>query len=658
MRKFTQKLCMFFLVCMGVSTIQAQDDVTATYLTNADFETDPVMATITSAEPANNTVHPVTGWITGPSSGYTKLFTLPYSTPLSAISNTLGVIAPDNGSSVTIDNNYLLAIKTHWNNEENYLEQTVTLPEGKYSLTWDSFVRQDLSSATSYCGYIIDETPTYNPLASALDTWTNNSLEFTLTTAKLVTIRFGYKKTGNTGGGASPVLFVDNVKLARYSADKSGLNSKIQEVQAIVVVDSPGEEAINNVITAALDVYDDASATVDQILQAIDNLDAAKAAYTSTALTDLQINGSTIANFIPTTLNYTYTVAPNLVPVVSASAAGVNYNATVNVDPSITVIPGVSTITVTAGNGEIQNYTITFSVNYIAGWDGSPDITTPDAAGWLSPNAITWSPLNTGGGRNCFRDGLASGGSVRALVGSPSNKYAYPLSNLTTGKIYTFTCAYKWISDGNGETRRWTFGANTAIDGAEETMLSKVTGTSGGVATATFSFVYSGGDCYLVWNGSSAAYAIDNLMIVEAGDAIRIEFESNGGSAVEKQYLMSGNKITEPAEPTNSEYPFVGWFTDEELTIEWDFNNTVSTDMILYAKWDMTTSIGTEEEDRDTNIVAVEGGIKVTVNQTTQVNVVTVIGQIVASLKASEGETFIQLPAGMYIVNGMKVLVK
>ncbi len=236
-KKFSKLIALSFFFTV---VINAQVDVTSDYLINADFETDPIMESVDSLEPANNKMHPITGWNVSPSMAFAKLFSLPYGVPSSAVSNTLSVDVPNNETSVQGDNNYLIAIKHHWG-DQGHMEQVITLPAGKYALSWDSFVRQDINSGGSLCGYIIDEVETYGPLASALNVWEVQNLEFTLEEEKSVTIRFGYKKVGNTGGGGSPVLFIDNIKLTNLSIiDKTELLTKIDEVKAIVVEDSPG----------------------------------------------------------------------------------------------------------------------------------------------------------------------------------------------------------------------------------------------------------------------------------------------------------------------------------------------------------------------------------------------------------------------------------
>ena len=67
-----------------------------------------------------------------------------------------------------------------------------------------------------------------------------------------------------------------------------------------------------------------------------------------------------------------------------------------------------------------------------------------------------------------------------------------------------------------------------------------------------------------------------------------VSFETNGGSAVEQQSVMTGKKVKEPV-TTQDGKVFKGWFSDEELTTAYNFDTAISitenSSMTLYAKW-------------------------------------------------------------------------
>lgn len=66
-----------------------------------------------------------------------------------------------------------------------------------------------------------------------------------------------------------------------------------------------------------------------------------------------------------------------------------------------------------------------------------------------------------------------------------------------------------------------------------------------------------------------------------------VSFDSNGGTEVETQSIISQGKVTEPTPPTKDGYTFGGWFTDDDtFQEEWTFaSDTVSEAFTLHAKW-------------------------------------------------------------------------
>lgn len=67
---------------------------------------------------------------------------------------------------------------------------------------------------------------------------------------------------------------------------------------------------------------------------------------------------------------------------------------------------------------------------------------------------------------------------------------------------------------------------------------------------------------------------------------ITITFNSNGGSTITSQSVPENEKITKPANPTKDGYTFAGWYSDSSLTTVWNFNDPVTKDVTLYAKWE------------------------------------------------------------------------
>jgi len=64
-----------------------------------------------------------------------------------------------------------------------------------------------------------------------------------------------------------------------------------------------------------------------------------------------------------------------------------------------------------------------------------------------------------------------------------------------------------------------------------------------------------------------------------------VNFETNGGSAVESVKVKDGDKLSAPTNPTKYAFEFGGWYCNPELTDPYDFNTPVPYDFTLYAKW-------------------------------------------------------------------------
>ena len=66
-----------------------------------------------------------------------------------------------------------------------------------------------------------------------------------------------------------------------------------------------------------------------------------------------------------------------------------------------------------------------------------------------------------------------------------------------------------------------------------------------------------------------------------------VTFDSNGGSKVESQNIMTGKTATMPENPTKIGYIFMGWYTSNNFESQYKFNFTsiIKDEITLYAKW-------------------------------------------------------------------------
>ena len=86
-----------------------------------------------------------------------------------------------------------------------------------------------------------------------------------------------------------------------------------------------------------------------------------------------------------------------------------------------------------------------------------------------------------------------------------------------------------------------------------------------------------------------------------------VDFVTNGGTKVQSLAVNENSKLEKPENPTQKGYTFAGWYTDESLTNEYDFDNAVTENMTLYAKW---TEVTAEESTTEENISTVTNANK------------------------------------------------
>ena len=88
-------------------------------------------------------------------------------------------------------------------------------------------------------------------------------------------------------------------------------------------------------------------------------------------------------------------------------------------------------------------------------------------------------------------------------------------------------------------------------------------------------------DLYAKWNSSIVGPG-------GGGTTYIITFNSNGGSDVGSKTVLSGNKVSKPADPTKEGYSFAAWYTNVDLTAEYNFDSPVFNNFTLYAKWEVS----------------------------------------------------------------------
>ena len=90
----------------------------------------------------------------------------------------------------------------------------------------------------------------------------------------------------------------------------------------------------------------------------------------------------------------------------------------------------------------------------------------------------------------------------------------------------------------------------------------------------------------LAITGLLALAGCKNDTVPEPTPKYTVSFNTNGGSTVASQTVESGQKATRPAtDPTLEGSWFLGWYSDEGLANEFDFNTPITDATTVYAKW-------------------------------------------------------------------------
>jgi uncharacterized repeat protein (TIGR02543 family) len=201
------------------------------------------------------------------------------------------------------------------------------------------------------------------------------------------------------------------------------------------------------------------------------------------------------------------------------------------------------------------------------------------------------------------------GSAVDSILVNYGDKITSPASPSRTG--YTFggwyketACTNAWdfgtapVTGDMTLFAKWTAGSFTikfnskggsAVDSIKANFGDKISAPSAPTrAGFTFGGWYKEDACTNVWDFSTATVAGDMTLFAKwtARPEFTVTFNSLSGSSVASAKVFSGDKITQPTNPTRGGYDFGGWCKESACVTAWDFTNgTVVWDTTLYAKW-------------------------------------------------------------------------
>lgn len=183
--------------------------------------------------------------------------------------------------------------------------------------------------------------------------------------------------------------------------------------------------------------------------------------------------------------------------------------------------------------------------------------------------------------------------STNPTAGSASLNGSISLSSFpvqTTGWTVGSNCA--WTDFGFV----WSSSVSTPTlesNGTASSGCTKIQKATSGTSTSTTHSItgsFSAGTTYYVRgygkNGyASGTYQYTDVLTITPRS---VEFNSNGGSAVDTKYVNSGTKVTAPSDPTKTGYNFGEWQLNSS---EFDFANTnVTSNITLVATWTAKTT--------------------------------------------------------------------
>lgn len=342
-------------------------------------------------------------------------------------------------------------------------------------------------------------------------------------------------------------------------------------------------------------------------------------ATSSLVLTDLSVNGKTLPGFSSDRTEYTYSVNPEGKPedyVVEAVKYSM-YDGNINIS-QVSVLPGTATVTAVGDDGETDKvYTISFVKNYAYGWDGNGATgagSEPNKFGWSSTPSVTWNTAN-----------------------SSSNRYMDPGNGEYTG--YTFDgSAYDqnrilWIRFNNNEEFKYSFDGLKAGNSYELTMK------------------YG-------WHNNGAAPNL-TVGVYEKSTGTKLGEDVFKSSTTKRTLKESGYEFTVPQELDGcSEY---------YISIKNDANSdamAIIADLTVTDAGGADTSIDGIDDGNAGDCIRIipgDGGITIVAGNAPTgkvVNIYSVTGIMVRSVKLDNGSAFIVLEPGLYIVEGKTVAVK
>ena len=171
----------------------------------------------------------------------------------------------------------------------------------------------------------------------------------------------------------------------------------------------------------------------------------------------------------------------------------------------------------------------------------------------------------------------------------------------TDGSSYTTISSGNWPAtitikgtylSGDGKTARSDVATSKGASGSYDAVATGLITMTYSSLNSEYAFVGWGTENAPSSTSESYEYNIGKATTVYAffKKKYTITFDANGhGTAPSSQTIIAGAKASTPTAPTETGYTFGGWYTDANCTNAFDFNNAITDNITLYAKWTLKT---------------------------------------------------------------------
>ena len=333
--------------------------------------------------------------------------------------------------------------------------------------------------------------------------------------------------------------------------------------------------------------------------------------YQDAAGDTLTVNGTPLEGFDPAVYEYTVSVDGSEVPELAMTAA---HNGAVTYIPAPN-IDGVARFIVTSEDGlKTQTYTISFESTY-----PRYQVFVTNGAAYRAAAAIAMAQPNE------IVEKYAPGEQVVLVADAPENGMVFdqwvfetpmdgvdvtqnpltitmPDHDVTVEATYTqrdltdaeAVAAAKAKVGDSVEVPSGEYADNNALAAAAQQIVQTLVDEYGVTAAVTYE-----NDGFVLRLSKGEAGSTVSPFSVTVQSTVTVTFDSNGGSAVDTQEVSIGGQVVRPADPTNGDFEFDGWYTDEACTAPFDFGTAIEKDLTLYAGWKMVGPSVDHDDDKE-----------------------------------------------------------